>query len=235
MNPSGIQKYLLYAIGEIILVMIGILLALQVNNWNEAQKNKSLDRDFLLNLRQELRIDTTVFRSKIQNYEDINKDLWEADSLMRVKSVIDDFDRDIIASALRRLEQFTPIQKLTSSGDTEDGQARLERIDPELNLTYKSYLENLRYESIVRGKLGESLQLLIINHVYPFVDLDYFRLDGQFEWLHFDYSEIRNNRNIRNAMNKSFAIRSNYILTMKEQLKMVQEMMTSVNQLLPKE
>ena len=32
-------KYLIYAFGEILLVMIGILLALQVNNWNEARKN----------------------------------------------------------------------------------------------------------------------------------------------------------------------------------------------------
>jgi hypothetical protein len=32
-NKTG--KYFKYAIGEIVLVMIGILLALQVNNWNE--------------------------------------------------------------------------------------------------------------------------------------------------------------------------------------------------------
>ena len=34
-------NYLKYAIGEIVLVMIGILLALQINNWNEHRKNKS--------------------------------------------------------------------------------------------------------------------------------------------------------------------------------------------------
>jgi hypothetical protein len=32
-SPAG--RYLLYAIGEIILVVIGILIALQINNWNE--------------------------------------------------------------------------------------------------------------------------------------------------------------------------------------------------------
>ena len=37
-NKSG--KYLKYAIGEIILVVIGILIALQLNNWNETRKNK---------------------------------------------------------------------------------------------------------------------------------------------------------------------------------------------------
>jgi len=38
-NKSG--KYFKYAIGEIILVVIGILIALQINNWNEIRKKKS--------------------------------------------------------------------------------------------------------------------------------------------------------------------------------------------------
>ena len=37
-NKTG--KYLKYAIGEIILVVIGILIALQINNWNEQRKNQ---------------------------------------------------------------------------------------------------------------------------------------------------------------------------------------------------
>ncbi len=35
------NKYLIYAIGEIILVVIGILIALQINNWNERNKTKA--------------------------------------------------------------------------------------------------------------------------------------------------------------------------------------------------
>jgi len=34
-EEDDIRKYLFYAIGEILLVVIGILIALQVNNWNE--------------------------------------------------------------------------------------------------------------------------------------------------------------------------------------------------------
>ena len=34
------SKYLLYAIGEIVLVVKGILIALQINNWNEDKKNE---------------------------------------------------------------------------------------------------------------------------------------------------------------------------------------------------
>lgn len=39
-KESEVSKYLLYDIGEIVLVVIGILIALQVNNWNTDRINK---------------------------------------------------------------------------------------------------------------------------------------------------------------------------------------------------
>jgi hypothetical protein len=47
------SKYLLYAIGEIILVVIGILIALQINNWNQARIENNEERIALLNLKQD--------------------------------------------------------------------------------------------------------------------------------------------------------------------------------------
>ncbi|NNC50522.1 MAG: hypothetical protein HKN51_05370 [Saprospiraceae bacterium] len=40
LTENKFSKYLLYAIGEIILVVIGILIALQINNWNENRKQQ---------------------------------------------------------------------------------------------------------------------------------------------------------------------------------------------------
>jgi hypothetical protein len=37
-NTGKVSKYLIYALGEIVLVVVGILIALQINNWNEANK-----------------------------------------------------------------------------------------------------------------------------------------------------------------------------------------------------
>ena len=51
---SAIGKYLKYAIGEIALVMIGILLALQLNNWNEQRKQKQEIETVLLKIYSEL-------------------------------------------------------------------------------------------------------------------------------------------------------------------------------------
>jgi hypothetical protein len=54
-NKTG--KYLKYAIGEIILVVIGILIALQINNWNERLKTEMWEEQFLIDLENELNND----------------------------------------------------------------------------------------------------------------------------------------------------------------------------------
>ena len=36
------SKYLVYAMGELLLVILGIMIALQINNWNEQEKKRNL-------------------------------------------------------------------------------------------------------------------------------------------------------------------------------------------------
>ncbi len=50
-NKTG--KYFKYAIGEIILVVIGILIALQINNWNEKRKDVAKEQLILKQLQRE--------------------------------------------------------------------------------------------------------------------------------------------------------------------------------------
>jgi hypothetical protein len=50
-------KYLKYAVGEILLVMVGILLALQVNNWNEQRKNNNALKTALVQIISDLKQD----------------------------------------------------------------------------------------------------------------------------------------------------------------------------------
>jgi len=64
-NKTG--KYFKYAIGEIILVVIGILIALSINNWNEGRKEKLL---------------ASTYRIKIIN--DLETDLTNIDSLLTI-------------------------------------------------------------------------------------------------------------------------------------------------------
>lgn len=53
MEQKKTRSYFLYAIGEILLVVIGILIALQINNWNEYRIERALERDLLTQLQSE--------------------------------------------------------------------------------------------------------------------------------------------------------------------------------------
>lgn len=54
LNEGKTSKYLKYAIGEIVLVVIGILIALQINNWNERRMDRILEKKFLVRFDEEI-------------------------------------------------------------------------------------------------------------------------------------------------------------------------------------
>jgi len=59
MEKNNTGKYIKYAIGEIVLVVIGILIALQINNLNEARKTRSQELHYLENLKTDLILNIT--------------------------------------------------------------------------------------------------------------------------------------------------------------------------------
>lgn len=76
LNEGKTSKYFKYAIGEIILVVIGILIALQINNWNEKRKETELGYQYLTEMRYELQDDVVLLdfyinalKKSIENHE----------------------------------------------------------------------------------------------------------------------------------------------------------------------
>ena len=57
LSENNYSLYLLYAAGEIILVVFGILIALQINNWNEAKKERQIESKILNEILSNLDID----------------------------------------------------------------------------------------------------------------------------------------------------------------------------------
>ena len=57
-NKTG--KYFKYAIGEIVLVVIGILIALSINNWNENRKDNSTGKQYLRSIKEDLKKDLVL-------------------------------------------------------------------------------------------------------------------------------------------------------------------------------
>ncbi len=71
-NKTG--KYLKYAIGEIVLVVIGILIALQINNWNENQKLETKTQDYYVQLLDDLNNDIVSAENTIKEFSNHQKE-----------------------------------------------------------------------------------------------------------------------------------------------------------------
>ena len=67
--PAG--RYLKYAIGEILLVVIGILIALSINNWNENRKDRNQERELLNQLQSEFQSNLDQLDEKISLRENM--------------------------------------------------------------------------------------------------------------------------------------------------------------------
>lgn len=70
---NKISSYLKYGISEIFLVVIGILIALQINNWNENRKFDRQEKSYLDRLIQENKSDVLTFSSEIERLEKNNE------------------------------------------------------------------------------------------------------------------------------------------------------------------
>ncbi len=64
LTENKFSKYLLYAIGEIVLVVIGILIALQINNWNEKENEQHKIKEYAVSLIQDLELDIEMANQK---------------------------------------------------------------------------------------------------------------------------------------------------------------------------
>jgi len=84
------MKYMRYAIGEIVLVVIGILIALQINNWNEDRKEKFQENKILYNLKDEfqenlqnLRFKDSILKTTVKNLETVFEELKRKEKLYK--------------------------------------------------------------------------------------------------------------------------------------------------------
>lgn len=75
-NKTG--NYIKYAIGEIVLVVIGILIALSINNWNELRKQINMQNSIYRVIKEDLINDISEFDSFVKDYKNIQKPAFNA-------------------------------------------------------------------------------------------------------------------------------------------------------------
>ena len=60
-------RYLLYAVGEVLLIVVGVIIALQLNNWNEDRINKTLEQNYVERIISDLNHDLEDIETTTQD------------------------------------------------------------------------------------------------------------------------------------------------------------------------
>ncbi|MEJ2584615.1 MAG: DUF6090 family protein [Robiginitalea sp.] len=168
------SKYLLYAVGEILLVVIGILIALQVNNWNEESKAKRELNTILLEIHKDLNNDLKNLAYRVA---DFNEFVGNINYLQRNAL---DLPLDSLANRISDLHQVTAFQAV------EFGYNKLNN-NPNTDLAPTSLINNLSlyYTTYGKGALNnntnsEFLSVHSLNLLREFLISYGFPINGPF-------------------------------------------------------
>jgi hypothetical protein len=96
---GNLKRYLIYAVGEILLIVIGILLALQINAWNSNRINRITEREYLNRLTNEL-------KSDIEYYEGLREKFIEKEKRLRRIIKVWQSDNRVLLDSLQYINDF---------------------------------------------------------------------------------------------------------------------------------
>ena len=205
LTENKFSRYLLYAIGEIVLVVIGILIALQINNWNEEQKIIREEIGILNNLLESL------YSAKEQSNSDILKENQLKESLLvalgknskkskfRINSISESLFYDILWNSnpsVPVLNSYSDIKNTGKIGIIKNRSIRENFTNLELSLTELTSLVKDRL--IVQQTRIDDILVNDVNFVRllksmePSIDID--------NELQNNYNLILNNQKTRNLL-----------------------------------
>jgi len=87
LTEHKVSKYLLYAFGEILLVVIGILLALQISSWNEQRLENKQEVELLLGLKKEFQDNLSQLNASIKINGKVTRTCLDLTRMIRTDSV----------------------------------------------------------------------------------------------------------------------------------------------------
>lgn len=193
LTDNKVSKYLLYAIGEIILVVIGILIALQINNWNQQRKDSNQEVQILTQLLNEYNSNLEQLKSKISLRNGmIKSSLWILDYRKFPDKNINIDSFDIHISRILTTPTFDPELGVTNELINSGKLYYITNSELRKNITaFPSFLEQLREEELSMFNLIENkfIPFLITNYqIGPIVEKYYINNN-------FNSTQLLNNTN----------------------------------------
>lgn len=179
LRENRTSRYLLYAIGEIVLVVIGILIALQINNWNENRKLRQKEQTVLKQLKQEfeanlhqlngkIEIRNTVIKNgqKILDYIDNPNEVAEDSLIIKIAGIsnpssFDPIQNDLVSSGNIDIIQNQELTQLLTNWTSDVIQLQ------EVEQMYFRYFENQILPFINENGIGRNMVYFYYSDVIP--------------------------------------------------------------------
>jgi len=170
LTENNFRKYILYAIGEIILVVIGILIALQINNSNENRKLRTKELIYLNNIKTDLKLNINTLEEFIQNRE---KTVEAVDSLLIYFKREKELDTDRFNFFNVTVLDWYPLVMHTNTYEELMNSGNFALIS---NKTIKNDLQNMeaKYEMIkfIENEMQQDYERYLYEHFFDLVDLE---------------------------------------------------------------
>jgi hypothetical protein len=176
-NKTG--KYLKYAIGEIILVVIGILIALSLNNWKEDLDNRGEESRILSGLKQEFEINLSEVSRNIKLNTLTKESTVDLIQLLRTDKPFEDYR--YVDSLLNAVYMFGSFDAQTGLIDEVISSGKMSIIsETELRdrlTSVSGLLDNLEEDYIIRSNY-------YMDHIIPYLS-KYISLANQNQYMDF--------------------------------------------------
>ena len=212
LSESKFSKYLIYAIGEIVLVVIGILIALSINNWNENKKTYKSERIFLSQMLVSLQTDLARTKNIYENRA-LRKD-------KAIKTLMNDLNElnpphDTILRPLF-LEMTMTLSFIYDKGAYESLKSHGLEIIQNDSLRQKivrNYENNLPLIIVFIDNDRNVQSELRQKYILELTTYDYKQSDNG-QWIGYtniDFKKIKDSKSLRNLFRLETAVASNYI------------------------
>ena len=159
MSENKTGKYFKYAIGEIILVVIGILIALQINNWNEGEKSKTFEKETLTQIRTNLLKDKMTLSTFANNGDIAVKSISKV-----LKTDVSQTINDSIKFWLGRVIRFDRFSPLTSAFEVLKSKGIDQISNKKLRFLLGSYYDD---KAIRISRACDDLESMFVNDWIP--------------------------------------------------------------------
>jgi len=222
-NKTG--KYLKYAIGEIILVVIGILIALSINNWNENRKNSNKEATMLANINKEFKQNRKQLDSVVSEHRISHSNSAKIIKLFPIKSKPEPKVLDSLSVQLWWSYGGVTFNPSQTSINALASTSSFDLIKDE---TLRDLL--ISWNDLITDYQEEELR----SRNYVLNQYDAF-MSKHFDW-NYNFKDERNNFNALQTLEFEYLVKNNYdlvnqILTSSGELKKVQETLDKIIEL----